>query len=684
MDNASSLLTVNYKLNSAESFISSIEDNQYYFFVGNHIGANNESRPFDNEQDTVVSSYHGMIFGKRIQSNDTSLMIRRINWESGTIYDIYDHRDALLYDRDFYVIVHEGTQWDVFKCLENGDGAPSTVVPSRTNVSSDGDDFYYPTDGYRWKFMYTISDANFDKFSTSTHVPVYVHANTSSQAVRGSIDSIVVTENGKDYGNYLNGSFGVSDIRLNGNPKRYGISVSNAKTTNGYYDACWLYVSSGAGAGQYRKVESYVSNATHNYVTLESQFDPSDEPQNGSIFEITPSVNIIGDGRETLPANARAIINTTGNTVARIEMIDRGQDYYHASAEVIASSSVGVSEEAGIVPIMSPIGGHGHDAPSELGAKFAGVTIKLIGTESNTIITNNDYSQIGILKNPQFREVELTLDNSNRDFFTNELVYKVTTAQLAGTIETNLDANSALTDTLTLTGANGHHIVSVGDSIVITDGTNNQLANVSSVGNTSISMDQVALWDTGSGTANIHLARTSSYGLVDGFATGTVTITNTYGEFETGDIVMGAETGTFAEVTGVSISGVEKGFSTFIQTYTYIGEMTQGTFTSDELVYQMDDEDVTARFHSTAPDPDTSTLRIYTTNQIGVFNTAADGGVISTDEIKGATSGAIASLTNKYLPDLVYGSGEVVYVEYGDSITRAEEKTETFKLVFAF
>jgi hypothetical protein len=52
MDNAQALLTVNYRLNSAESFISSIEDNQYYFFVGNHISANNETRPFDNEQDT--------------------------------------------------------------------------------------------------------------------------------------------------------------------------------------------------------------------------------------------------------------------------------------------------------------------------------------------------------------------------------------------------------------------------------------------------------------------------------------------------------------------------------------------------------------------------------------------------------------------------------------------------------
>lgn len=683
MDNAQALLTVNYKLNSAESFISSIEDNQYYFFVGNHIGANNESRPYDNEQDTTISSYHGMIFGKRIQSNDAHLMVRRTDWQSGTIYDIYDHRDELLYDRDFYVVVHEGTQWDVFKCLENGGGAPSTVVPSRTNVGTDGDDFYYPTDGYRWKYMYTSSDADFAKFATSTHMPVAVDANTRAQAVGGAINTILVTSPGKNYGNYLNGAFGVADIRLNGNPKKYGISVSNVKTTNGYYDACWLYVSSGAGAGQYRKIESYTSNATHNFVELQTQFDPADQPQNGSVFEITPSVNIIGDGRETLPASARAIINPTGNTVARIEMIDRGSTYYHATAEVVAASSVGVSSQAGIVPILSPVKGHGYDAPSELGAKFAGVSVKLVGTESNTVITNNDYSQIGIIKNPEFREVALTINNQNRDFYTNEWVYKVRTAQLAGTVKTNLDGNNSLTSVLTLTGANGHNIAAVNDRIMISDGANTQLAYVTSVANTSLVIDQPALWDTGAGTANVFLATSTSYGLINGFSTNHVTLTKTQGDFATGDVIVGTETGTKGTITAIQISGATKGFSTFMQTYTYIGQMTQGTFTADELVYQMDNVNVAARFHSTAPDANTSTLRIYTTNQTGIFNTAADD-VNTSDEIKGATSGAIATLTNKYLPDLVYGSGEVVYIEYGDSITRASEKTETFRLVFAF
>jgi hypothetical protein len=67
MDNAKSLLTVNYRLDSAQSFTSSIDTNNYYFFVGNHINANNVARPYDNEQDTIISSYHGMVFGYQEQ-----------------------------------------------------------------------------------------------------------------------------------------------------------------------------------------------------------------------------------------------------------------------------------------------------------------------------------------------------------------------------------------------------------------------------------------------------------------------------------------------------------------------------------------------------------------------------------------------------------------------------------------
>jgi hypothetical protein len=676
MDNSKSLLTINYRLGSAENFVSSIGTDDVYFFVSNSIDANNDVRPFDNEQDTLVNSYYGMIFGKKINTTDSSLMIRRINWQANTIYDIYDHRVEALYDKDFYAIVHEGAQWDVFKCLENGNDNPSTVAPSRTNVGSNNEDFFYPNDGYRWKYMYSIDDAGESKFATSDFFPVKVSANVAADAIPGAIDTILVTSPGRGYNNYFNGTFLLQDLRLNGDPKRYAISTAGVSTVNGYYDNCYLYISSGPGSGQYRLIESYSSNATHNVMFLESEFDSTDLPENSSQFEITPSVKITGDGNQTSVASARAIIDTNANTIARVELIDKGQNYYHATAEVQASPTVGVISQAGVVPILSPVYGHGYDAPRELGCKFAGLSVKLVGSESNTIVTENDYSQIGLLKNPRFRSVEMTLKNQNKDFFTRETVYKIDTKQLIGTGTTNLDANNNPTSTITIGGVNAHQIVRVGSTILLNSSSNYQIANVVSVANGSIVLDQKALWDTGAGTANIHLVTIEGSGLISSFATGSVVLTNATPSFTSSDTLIGATTGVYGQANVVTINTQSKTFSTFVQAFTYIGSMTQGTFTQDELLFQADNPDATARFHSTAPDPVTSTLKIYTTNQTSVFQTS--------DEIRGTESAAIAALTNKYLPDLVFGSGEVIYIEYGDSITRAAEKTETFKLIFAF
>lgn len=684
MDDQRLLLTINYKLDAAQNFVSSIGDHIYYFFVSNHIDANNNIRPFNNEQDILVSSHQGMIFGKKIHSNDVSLMIRRVDWVANTVYHVYDHRDPDLYDKDFYAIVHEGTQWNVFKCLENGSGNPSTVAPSKDNVGATSQDFFYPNDGYRWKFMYSVTDADEDKFATTEYFPVGIDDNTRLNSTPGSLDSVIVESPGRGYGNYFDGSFGIGDIRLNGDPKKYAISTPGVKTTNGYYDGCWLYISSGPGAGQYRMIDSYISNSTYNYVTLESQFDPADSPQNGSIFEISPSISIVGDGREILSAVGRAIVNPVGNTIARIEMIERGLKYSHAMASVSASPVVGVTAQATITPMLSPFNGHGFNPEIELGSKYAGITVKLQGTEGNTIITDNDYSQMGIIKNPLFRDVEITLANQSRDFNVDEIVYGFTTNQLQGTIQTTTNANNELTDTLSVNGVNATQIVGTGDTIVINYASSYQMANVVSVTSSSIQMDTIALWNTGSNTANVFSAKVNSMGLITGFAAGSVILTNTTGNIKNGDRLIGAETGIYAEANVVTITSVNKTFDTFMGAHTYLGTIDQGSFIQDEVVYQLDNPSANARFHSSVADPLTNTFRIYTTNQFGNFVTAADASLTSSDQIKGATSGAIATLTNKYLPDLVYGSGEVTYIEYGDSISRAADNTETFKIVVSF
>jgi predicted ATP-dependent protease len=64
------------------------------------------------------------------------------------------------------------------------------------------------------------------------------------------------------------------------------------------------------------------------------------------------------------------------------------------------------------------------------------------------------------------------------------------------------------------------------------------------------------------------------------------------------------------------------------------------------------------------------------TNQIGVFNLA--------NNIIGYDSQATAEVTNKYSPELVPGSGKVLFIEKLDQISRTNTASETIKFIFEF
>lgn len=679
-----SLNTNEYRVDGAMRYIDTISDGQFYFYAGNHLNPNTVAQPYDNSRNTILEAYYAMIFGKKIYSSNLQLMVKRYDYAANTVYAKYDHSDPNLFDKNFYVIVLEGSQYDVFKCLDNAGGSPSQVAPSRNYVSVDNSDFFFPTDSYRWKYMYSVDESVASQFATDDYFPVFVDDGVRSQASDGSIDVISVASSGKGYANYLTGSFGVGDIRLNGNPLRYGLSVDGTRTTNGFYDACWLYISSGPGAGQFRQIETYVSNNTVNYINITDAFDPGDLPENTSSFEIYPSVLIRGDGNQTVNAHARAVINSSGNTVDHVEMLDRGEGYHTASATVMYSAAVGVTEDAQIYPIYSPTNGHGYDPRLELGGHYVCVGMKFSGTEANTVPVDNDYSQLGIIKKPKFTSVTITSDNLNQQFSTNEMVYKIDPLQLIGSVSTTRNANNILTNQLVVSGADPSTVVVQGDQLFFSYANTYQIANVLSTSNTSIYINANASFDTISEyAANVYLARATSSGLIDGFSANTVVLTNCDSDFTSGDMIIGVETGTVGHIDTIKINGQTKTFGTYLQAHMYIGTMTQGNFTPDEMVYQSSNEVSSARFHSIADDPVTGQKRILVTHQLGIFNTSVDDPGM-TDEIVGQDSGAIATLTNKYLPDLVFGSGEVFYVENLSPITRADEQSEIFKIILNF
>lgn len=168
---------------------------------------NDENPPVPSEDVKSLKNIFKNIFvAKHITSNDIAPVIQRINWESGNVYDYYrddinmfetDENGYLL--KEFYI---KNRYDQVFKCLWNNGGEPSTVEPYFQPGTYNTNNVYQGPDMYKWKYMYTIDSGSKLRFMDSTWIPVPVGDNTPNpfgSAGAGSIDVINVTDGGALY-----------------------------------------------------------------------------------------------------------------------------------------------------------------------------------------------------------------------------------------------------------------------------------------------------------------------------------------------------------------------------------------------------------------------------------------------------------------------------------------------------
>jgi len=93
-------------------------------------------------------------------------------------------------DAAFYVVTDE---YNVYKCLDNNNGALSKIKPSGTQL-----DPIKTSEGYIWKFMYNIPINLRNKFYTDEYIPV-VSALTNHFYSNGTIDNVYITNRGEGY-----------------------------------------------------------------------------------------------------------------------------------------------------------------------------------------------------------------------------------------------------------------------------------------------------------------------------------------------------------------------------------------------------------------------------------------------------------------------------------------------------
>lgn len=586
------LISNYFRLHNVKQFIESINETAnsvYYVYAGRHqtyeTGDTVIPDIVNSVDETLYTAYDEMLFGKRVGPTDVLPMVPRYDWTTNTSYSAYRNSEDLT-NKQFYVVVSD-TTYDVFKCLDNNGNTPSTVAPQLSETSA-ADEFYSTSDGYVWKYMYSVDPTTFNKFATASSMPVVANSDVVANAVSGAVDVILTTFAGSNYDTYLSNTFISSDIRVGGDSLKYNIA-NNAVASNNFYTGSFIYIKNGTGNGQGRRIVDYTVIGNTKTIELDTAFFVA--PDVTSLYEITPAVVITGDGEGAI---ARAMVNTaSSNSISQIEIIARGSGYTYATARVTGNTS-GTTNTAVLDIVLGPKNGHGSDPEYELGSTSLCISTTFANSEVGTIPVANDYRAVGLIKDPKFANVQFTVGSLTGIFSIGEVVTQPTTGASGTVIEfDNIN-------TLTLTSVSG-------------------------------------IFLTGNSTVNT---------------------------------LQGGTTGTTSSLVSYQINGQAKNFNTFDQRHRFTFTPIIGAFVSDEAVYQTDVQLANAVYHSN------TSANIYLTHVRGTLNTG--------NSIIGQVSGASANLVYAYPPDLVIGSGEVLYIENGSAISRSNSQSETVKIILQF
>lgn len=202
-----------------------LQKSKYYYSLGrSYLWDNNDTPPnvVDTENYENISRADALLF-KRIDGTSVSFVVPRINYTKNVVYEIYD--DSIPLDgKQFYVLTSD---FNVYKCLHNNGNRPSTVEPFGVSSSS-----VTYSDGYVWKFIYTITPALRNKFLSATSMPVY-NAITERYYSAGSLTNTIINSGGVGYTDINTSILIKGDGYLEYNPQKL-IAFSLASGGSGY------------------------------------------------------------------------------------------------------------------------------------------------------------------------------------------------------------------------------------------------------------------------------------------------------------------------------------------------------------------------------------------------------------------------------------------------------------------
>jgi hypothetical protein len=211
----SAIITHDLRLDTTEKFVDGLSTTNYYLGLGKP-----DAWPLDSSTSLEVPTvpvesdnasrgvWDNLIGVKKLSTTDITYAAVKNRWATGTAYTAYDDDHANIEGQIFYVTTD---LYNVYICLRTGIDSSgvrtnSTVSPD-VGVGTPVSGVVKTTDGYVWKYLYTISTATANSFLTTEFIPVAKLTSddgseqwdVQDNAVDGAIYRIKVVSGGSGY-----------------------------------------------------------------------------------------------------------------------------------------------------------------------------------------------------------------------------------------------------------------------------------------------------------------------------------------------------------------------------------------------------------------------------------------------------------------------------------------------------
>ena len=343
----SAIITEKFRQHNANQFNESFTEtagNAYYLFLGKATpftsgttsGSDSSPPTPQDGEQDETRAWDSMLAAKKIASTDITFAIPRRNWVNGTTYDMYEH--------------------DISSTNTSTSGA-SNLYDST---------FYIVTSAFR---VYKVLDNN---GGTAYDGAEPTSTSTSPFELGGYVLKFMYDISTTDIGKYVTTDFVpvATDSTVSAAATDGGIESLKITTGSGYTDGTYYAAVYGDGTSQ--------------------------GTSSGAIVRITVSSGAIAAFGLTAGTDTTVHATGAGYTFGYVNL---GAGYTFSDSDLTSASNMGGSGGA-VEVIISPEGGHGSNAVTELGGHYLMTATTISQAENDDFSTANDFRTVGIVVDP--------------------------------------------------------------------------------------------------------------------------------------------------------------------------------------------------------------------------------------------------------------------------------------------